>query len=186
MAYGGKHTIRNNLTADQLKSVLQYDPKTGFFSWLHRRAGVLFEKRAGSLTSKGYRNLTVFGTSYREHRLAWLYIYGAWPPDQIDHINGDRSDNRLENLRSATQSENIVNRKAQKNNELGIKGVCIKRGKKYSRPFIATIKKDGKKRTIGRFATPQEAAAAYAEEAKKQHKSFLHPTVKADLPVPRC
>lgn len=99
------HQIAEKLTADILRSILDYDPETGKFDWRNNR------RKAGCLDNFGYHRIQVLGKLYKAHRLAWLHYYGEWPEQDVDHVNGVRSDNRIANLRSATkgqQSQNVA------------------------------------------------------------------------------
>jgi hypothetical protein len=139
---------------------LRYDPKTGKF-W----------RKAGCKSANGYRQIRFQGRQFMEHRVAWFMHYGEWPKGQIDHINGKRDDNRIVNLRLATPSENLRNRKKPCNNTSGHKGVSwIKR---YGH-WQATIKFDGKNKNLGNFATREAAAEAYNQAALKYHGEFAN------------
>lgn len=110
------------LTQERLKEVLWYSPEMGSFIWLVTRRGYAKEGTiAGRVSSKGYREISVDGKRYKAHRLAWLYMHGSWPKDQIDHINRDRDDNSIDNLRDVDQKTNLANTGPQKNNTSGIK-----------------------------------------------------------------
>jgi len=113
------------LTQERLKHLLHYNPDTVVFTWLSKPSRRI---NSGSIAGrikpkKGYVEIGISGRIYLAHRLAWLYIYGTWPKEQVDHINGIRNDNRIKNLRLATTSQNQWNKKMQKNNTSGIKGV---------------------------------------------------------------
>ena len=96
------------LTQDGLRQLLNYDPDMGAFTWRQGRGPVRAGGVAGCLTRKGYRRIQIDGQNYMAHRLAWLYMYGSWPPEQIDHINEIKSDNRLDNLRLANQTLSLI------------------------------------------------------------------------------
>ncbi|MEM1188173.1 MAG: HNH endonuclease [Pseudomonadota bacterium] len=155
------------ITQKQLKEVLSYDPDTGTFIWKQSRGGRLKGSVAGAIREDGY-NVIYFQTRrYYAHRLAWLYVYGCWPKNMIDHRNGVRSDNRIKNLRDVTNQENQHNqRKASRNSSHGYLG-CSPNGRRWQ----AHIKVNGYKKYLGLFKTPQQAHEAYMK-AKKE----LHPT----------
>jgi len=148
-----------DLTQDRLRSLLDYDPQTGRFTWRATKANAVGGTRAGCDMGGGRRSIRIDGRLYREHRLVWLYLFGRWPEAQIDHINCEPSDNSLENLREATQSENNRNRRVQRD---GLKGVV-----KIGRRFYARIRADGATRHLGGFATEEAAHAAYMDAARQ-------------------
>jgi hypothetical protein len=161
---------RNDLTAEYVRSILEYNPGTGVFRWKWRDdarkshntryAGTV----AGCAKPSGYVVITINKRLYQSHRLAWLYVHGAWPPKDLDHIDGDKPNNRIANLRLATKQENSRNVGLQKNNSTGIKGVFWD---KQNQKFRANISNDGKTIYLGLFQTLAEAAAArHAAEIK--------------------
>jgi hypothetical protein len=156
------------LTAEELKKVLTYNPDTGDFHWLittsaRARAGC----RAGNLSALGYRVIKYLGRTYRAHRLAWLYVHGEWPSNQIDHINGDRQDNRIGNLRDVSAKVNLQNlRAAFPKSKTGLLGVSSM----ASGHFLAKIRADGQIVHIGTFSTPEEAHAAYIRAKRQLHE----------------
>lgn len=158
------------LTAEVLRSVLNYDPETGIFTWKIRPA---FRTKIGSVAgyqmTKGYWMIGVKGTYYVAHRLAWLYVNGKWPADQIDHINGVKSDNRIVNLRQATNSQNHANAPKRSHNTSGVKGVSWH---KKRRRWIASIRVHGKLEHIGEFRELSVAADAYSEKARSVFGEF--------------
>jgi hypothetical protein len=159
-----------SLTATQLRASLSYDPEAGHFEWLtgQRRGQV-----AGCVDpTTGYCRIVIAGRPYAAHRLAWLYETGEWPADQIDHRNTVRSDNRWANLRAATASQNKSNCERYSNNKSGFKGVSYSGSAYKNKPWTAAITKDGATRRIGRFATKEEAAMAYAQAATRAHGEF--------------
>lgn len=158
------------ITQNRLKELLLYNSDDGTFVWKIGRSGSSgLGNLAGSIHSKGYKRVQLDGTYYLMHRLAWLYTYGKFPLNTIDHINGVRTDNRISNLREATISENNQNRGMLKNNTSGHKGVSWnKRIKKWEVSIFA----NGKKHSLGCFDNPEEAAIAYKEAAAKYHREF--------------
>ena len=155
-----------NLPHDRLREVLNYDADTGTFTWrikLGRK--VVVGREAGSTHSSGYVTIRIDTQRYYAHRLAWCYVYGSWPPDEIDHINGDRADNRIANLRTATRKQNMENR-AHATGASGYRGVCwLEANQKWR----ASITHNGKCIHLGLFGTAEEASAAYKEAAAIYH-----------------
>jgi hypothetical protein len=157
------------LTAERLRELLAYDAKTGLFTSLTKRGNQAAGAIASSVDGKGYIRVKLDGRDYRAHRLAWLYTYGVWPRDQIDHIDMVRTNNALLNLREATNSLNNANRGVARNNKSGLKGVRFDVGR---RKWRAEIKKNGSAIHLGRFATAGEAATAYAAAASIHFGNF--------------
>lgn len=147
------------MTPNDVKALLDYDPLTGNFCWKVSRRGTaaVVGRKAGCKHSQGYWRIVLDGRMHYAHRLAWAIAHGVWP-ENIDHINGDKSDNRLVNLRVATRSQNMANRPRQTNNTSGFKGVYSvpSRGK-----WRARFKKDGRVFYLGYFDTAEEAAEAH-------------------------
>lgn len=153
------------LDHDRLLSVLRYEKDTGIFFWKIRPARNVFVGDVAGNLNRGYVSITIDKKVYKAHRLAWFYIYGKWPQKQIDHINGNPSDNRISNLRDVTDSINRQNlHKASKNNLSGLLGVCKARKK-----FSALIKKNGVTKYLGTFDNPEDAHNAYLKA-----KALIH------------
>lgn len=153
-----------------LKEILHYDPETGAFTWLVTRGRMAIEGApAGTTTKKGGRRIGIDGRYYHAHRLAWFYVYGNWPEDQIDHRDLDSGNNRITNLREATNSQNGANKRRSDKNQSGYKGVAYKPvlGK-----WIAQIKHNTKVIHIGCFDDPALAHEAYAAKARELHGEF--------------
>lgn len=163
------------LTQTRLKELLHYDPESGSFTRKARSAVRCRGKVGdvlGSINSRGYLTISVDNKKYQAHRLAWLLTHGEFPPDQIDHINGIKTDNRIANLRPATRQENGQNSKKRKDNTSGFKGASFdkQRGKwkaVISVPLLG-------ERSLGYFDTPEAAAAMYAGAARLFHAEFVH------------
>jgi hypothetical protein len=159
------------ITQNKLRKILNYNLDTGVFTWRERIANcVRVGTVAGSSHGKGYWRLCLFGKNYLAHRLAWLYVYG-YMPKFIDHINGLKNDNRLQNLRACSHSENLRNRGRQSNNKSGYKGVSWNNSK---RKWIAQIMVDKKLVHIGYFQNSIQAANAYILAAIKHHGEFAN------------
>lgn len=151
------------LTAERLKQVLTYNPVTGWF-W---RGDTL----AGSLNLAGYRQIRVDGKLYLAHRLAWLYVHGEWPADEIDHINGDRADNRFANLRPVTSGQNKMNSAKRSDNTSGVKGVSLRAD--TGKWFAYINAGPGTRRVgLGCYDTLAEAAEARRYAEAKMHGDF--------------
>lgn len=139
-----------------LHNLLRYDPKTGLLYWRKWKAGCRRNLRAGWQQSSGYIGIMVGDHETRAHRVVWKMIHGN-DPAHIDHINGDRSDNRLKNLREAPNWENNRNLKLMKTNTSGVCGVSWDKSRNQ---WVAEIYDNGKKRFIGRYEEKVEAIAA--------------------------
>ena len=147
----------SDLTQARLKELLSYDPATGVFVWIKARARqVLVGSVAGTVGERGYRRIIIKGKNYRAHRLAWLYVYGEWPDSELDHINRDKLDNRISNLRIVTRSENLQNTDIRKNNTSGTKGVWLN---KIRQKWVASVTINNKYKHLGHFDTIEEAIA---------------------------
>ena len=136
-----KKPCRPELTAEKLRETLRYDPETGLFFWrCNRQGGAKAGTIAGCFDAGGYVRVTCLGRTYPAHRLAWLYVTGMWPTNEVDHINGDRSDNRWANLRAAESSQNSMNRAVRRNCASGVKGLS----QLPSGSWLGAIYKQGK------------------------------------------
>lgn len=152
---------RASITAERLRELLDYCPETGVFTWRVSVGGMKVGARAGCRNNRGYVLIRVDGTIYVAHRLAWLFTTGCWPAEFIDHVNCDRSDNRLVNLREATHAQNQANARLPSNSTVGLKGVTRRKSR-----WEAQIKYCGEKKYLGLFDTPEAAHAAYVAAAK--------------------
>lgn len=156
------------LTQKELKRLLRYDPETGVFTWKvkpckNMKSGIM----AGGLHPRGYRYIRIGRKKYGSHRLAWLYVHGYMPPDEADHINGVRDDNRISNLRLANSSENSQNiYSSRNNNKSGFLGVVFS---KAFRKWGSQIGVGGKRYHLGHFSTPEEAHQAYLKAKREMH-----------------
>ena len=157
-----------DLTAETLRGLLDYDPETGEFRWRVSRGNrIKVGAAAGTVSSNGYVVIRINGMLFKAHRLAWLYTHGMWPDHQIDHINSDKRDNRIKNLRDVSRSVNLQNQtKPPKNNTSGFFGVSWHKRKKR---WGAQIKVNGRKQHIGLFDTPEAAHAAYLVAKLRLH-----------------
>jgi hypothetical protein len=156
----------NLLTQQRLKEVFLYNQDTGFFTYKINRG----RRKVGDVAghkSDGYIWIGIDRERYSGHRLAWFYTYGEFPTDCLDHVNRDRSDNKLSNLREATKQENLQNRNIQRNNKSGITGVSWNKNKGK---FQAQISVDGKNNHLGWFKDTISAFEAYKAASIQHHK----------------
>lgn len=163
--------MKCDLTAERLRCALEYEPRTGNFIWRERPSNrVRVGDIAGNVNKRtGYKSIKIDGLSYYSHRLAWLHVYGEWPQGIIDHRDGDKTNNRIENLRAATLAQNAANAKRPVHNTSGFKGAWF-HGR--DRRWVANIKVDRKTKYLGSFDTREEAHAAYMAAARSLHGEF--------------
>lgn len=161
------------ITAEEIRARLDYDPETGVFTYKYAVARCIkVGFVAGAIDTSGHRQIKVFGRGYSAHRLAWLYVHGEWPALHIDHINGVKDDNRIANLRLATRSQNLHNRKNLRNNTSGYKGVSWNRTLKKYQAYIGC---NGKIKHLGFFEKAKDAHDAYCVAALRLHGEFANP-----------
>lgn len=152
------------MTAEKLRETLSYDREAGRFTWRINRGKAKVGAEAGYFNG-GYRYINIRWGSFPAHRLAWLYVHGRWPEGEIDHKNLNRSDNRFDNLREATGTQNMANRKGW--SSTGYKGVWTVKNR-----FVASIDCCGQRYYIGCFETAEEAGAAYLKAAEQLFGEF--------------
>ena len=155
----------------RLKEYLRYDPLTGVFTWIKKKTkgSVKVGDVAGCPHGNGYWDIRIDRRLYFAHRLAWFYMTGKWPNGHIDHKNGDPGDNRWENLREATASQNHANTRRPKNNTSGLKGASYA---KANNRWLAQIRKQGRHVYLGYHDTKEEAHAAYLEASRRLNGEF--------------
>lgn len=162
---------RNDLTAEYVRSILDYEPETGLLRWKVQRPSHRGKVQPGKVagTSRGGTRIKVGidGHEYMAHRLIWLIVTGRWPEYEIDHKNLNGTDNRWDNLRPATSGQNQSNRPLRSHNRSGTTGVCFAN---RERRWLVTINK----KYVGTFRTKEEAIAARKEAEKQIHKEFTH------------
>ncbi len=157
------------LTAAEVRRLLRYEPDSGAFFWRVDTNKISAGAAAGCWQSRGYWHIRINRRLYMAHRLAWRYVTGEWPIGHVDHINGNRTDNRFANLRIATNSENARNSRRRTNNACGYKGVHFK--KRLSK-FVAQITVNRRVYHLGVFKTAEEAHTAYCKAAKENFGEF--------------
>jgi hypothetical protein len=159
---------RHSLTCERLKELLHYDPDTGVFTWRVWRG---FNAKPGAVAGSKhgkYLGISIDKTKYYAQRLAWVYMTGAWPINEIDHRDTDKFNNRFANLREATHSDNQQNlRKARSHNHAGFLGVHLDHrvGRYMSRITVA-----GKEHYLGCYATAEEAHEVYIAAKRRLHE----------------
>jgi hypothetical protein len=166
-----------SLTQKKLRKLLHYDEKTGVFTWLYRPTNsVHIGDIAGSPDKDGYILIHVNGQRHSAHRLAFLYMTGSFPKEDTDHKDGNPSNNAWSNLREATTTQNLRNRRIQSNNTSGLKGIHKHKIKsKWTGQWRARIKVKDKQLHLGLFDTPEAAHQAYVKAAEKHFGEFANP-----------
>ncbi len=182
-------------SVEVLRKILRCEPETGKLFWLPRPVDMFAtaknpsqrcaawnsrdaNREAMTGTHQGYPRGMVLGRNVTAHRVIWAMMTGAWPEADIDHINGDRSDNRPANLRPATRAQNAINRKVCSRNSSGFKGVSFH---KTDKKWQARIRLGGVRHFLGYFDTPEDAHEAYTRASIEMHGEFRrnanpHPT----------
>lgn len=156
-----------------ISELLSYDPNTGEIRWkVARTNSVTVGDIAGHKRKDGRWVIGIEDQLFLGHRVAWFIHHGEWPSKHIDHINGDPGDNRLVNMRLATDAQNKLNRGKQKNNKSGFKGVAAHKTPYGHKGWRARIKANGKHLHLGVFATPELAHKAYCDAVKLYHGEF--------------
>lgn len=164
---------KKKITPSELHMFLKYEPETGVLTWVPRTGkwssrwnSRYAGKQAGYMDAHGYRAVKLLDRAYLAHRVAWAMTHGEWP-ECVDHLNGNRSDNRLANLRSVSRKMNQRNQKMHSTNTSGRTGVCWA---KKSQKWIATIKVDGRQTHLGYYENFDDAVIA--REAAEQKYGF--------------
>ena len=182
-----KHKVKPQLSQVRLRELFDYKAETGLLIWRPRPLSdfksrqvfsawkTRYSGKVAGCVQNGYRIIRFDNVSYRAHRLIWVFHHGEIPDGkEIDHINGSRSDNTLENLRLATHAENLRNAGANRNNTSGRKGVHFH---KPTKKYRAQIRVGGRRIVLGDFTSIEAATNAYREAALKYHGDFVHQSV---------
>lgn len=159
--------MKHELSLQRLRELLRYEPETGDLIWLVRRRGQVNPGDvAGHLDVTGYVHVRLDGRLYKGHRLVWLYVHGAWPVGVIDHMDGNRANNRITNLRDVVDSVNQENRRTpDRDNRTGLLGVT-----KHGRGFMAQIVAKGRHHYLGTHDTAEQAHEAYVTAKRRLHE----------------
>lgn len=161
---------RKELTAEQVRAILRYEPDTGLIYWIsggrwNRLAGTV----AGTRHPNGYTRIQLLKQLHYAHRLAWLYMTGAWPADEIDHVDNNPGNDRWSNLRPATSHQNKGNARRPRDNTSGVKGVSFDT---RSGRWEAYTTRNSKKKSIGLFDNLEDAAEARRQEGERYFGEF--------------
>ena len=159
------------ITQDELKSILHYDPLTGKFTWIKCKAHWVDKGKEAGCICNGYIRIKINQKKYQAHILAWLYMFGVYPEDIIDHINGIRDDNRICNLLLADASSNNWNSVIRKDNKTGIKGVYFI---KHLNKYMAYVAKNKVRVYLGLHKTLEEAEQVVIKARASLHGEFAH------------
>ena len=159
------------LTQQRLKEVVTFDDTTGIFIRKLKAKRAVIGRTLGYKKSNGYIALSIDGQKYFAHRLAWLYVYGEFPKNDIDHIDGNRTNNKIENLRDVPRTENLQNIKIAKshNKSTGILGAYLHTSGK----FMSRIKVNKKDIYLGLFESAEQANQAYLKAKQQFHKGYV-------------
>lgn len=158
---------KSGLTSSRLRDLLSYDSESGVFRWAKSFGNAKEGKQAGCVGPHGYRYIGVDAGFFKAHQLAWLYVTGEYPVAEIDHIDGNRDNNAFCNLRRATRSENMQNKKKYANATSAYQGVHFH---KCSGKWCAAIQVDRARKHLGVFDTPELASAAYLAAKLELHR----------------
>lgn len=161
--------MKQELTAARLRELLHYDPETGVFTWRVNTSNVKAGAIANSVHTNGYIRFGVDGAKRYAHRLAWLYVHGEMPAHQIDHINGNRRDNRITNLRDVTRGVNMENQRRARSNNMssGLLGVSWN---KAACKWSASIMVARRNLYLGLYSEKGDAYAAYLKAKREMHQ----------------
>ncbi len=173
LAKGKSIRSGRSLTLEQLQARLNYNSETGIFTWLPGQTRPRIKKESAGTKNDGYIKIQISKAKYilNSSRLAWLYFYKKWPDKQIDHIDGNRENNAIKNLREATPQQNSQNRKRKKTASSKYKGMLWHKRLKKWQPMIVVNKKII---YLGLFKNEEEAAEAHRLAAEKYHGEYAY------------
>lgn len=157
-------------TQERLKEVVEYNQETGEFVWrVSTGPRIKAGDPAGAYKGHGYGRIQIDGVRYNAHRLAWLYVYGYYPSALIDHINMDISDNRISNLREASHSDNLKNKKSRASTATGVKGITLSSS---SGKYVVRIRSENRSYYFGSFSSLEEAKKVLYLNRDRIHGEF--------------
>ena len=158
-----------DFTHEKLVSWLRYEPSTGLFVWLKNRKGVKAGDIAGGDDGRGYMRVKFCGRNHGAHRLAWFYVHKSWPLGQIDHLNADRADNRIANLRDVTAQVNVENRRKANGNKAITSPLGVTWHAQCGK-WQASIKSHGRNHYLGLYEDSELAHQAYVAAKRRLHE----------------
>lgn len=161
----------SGITQARLKEVLRYSAIVGVFEWRVAGRKIRPGYLAGGVVGTGYVRITIDRVPYPAHQLAWLYMTGEWPPERIDHRDGDRSNNAFTNLRLATDAQNSWNSKKKASNRSGVKGVFFCN---TTKKWVATFDMNGKVAYRKSFSALEDARAGIRGAREKLQGEFAN------------
>jgi hypothetical protein len=165
--------VESKITGSYLAERLYYDPNDGVFYIKKTRGGAIAGSETGQLRPDGYIQIKMDGRYFLAHRVAWVWMTGEWPKNDIDHQNRNRSDNRFLNLREATRKQNRANASIRSNNSSGVAGVFYLVRKDGRSPrWEASGRENGKKKRLGFFKNKEDAIAARRQWELSHHQDF--------------
>lgn len=159
---------KSDLTAARLRELLNYDPETGLFVWRIRPSKKIAAGVAAGCLDNGYIRIHIGQKTWMAHRLAWLHVHGTWPSADIDHINGNRSDNRIANLRDVSRSVNLQNKRHAQG--ASISGLLGAHWFSPTQAWYSRIMIGRKSHHLGYFKTAELAHAAYLDAKRRLHE----------------
>lgn len=163
-------TTHATLTVERLREVLDYEPETGVFRWrVNKRANASAGSVAGTAHNSGYWRIRIDRRGYLAQQLAWMHFYGRWPDKQLDHIDTNKHNNRIANLREATPTQNLGNRPMRRDNVSGVKGVTWH---PRDQRWRAQITINGRVKYISQHRRIEDAAEAYRRAAEAYFGEF--------------
>jgi hypothetical protein len=169
--------MAESISIKELREKLKFNEKTGQLIWAKASGRMAAGSVAGHAHKGGYWRLLINGEKYPAHRVGWAIFYGEWPTHQLDHIDGNKANNAISNLRLATPSMNqLYNNNARKNNSIGFLGVRV-----MGRKFGAQVKVNSKINYLGLFDTPQDAHSAYLAAKSAAINTAIEAHIKGDV-----
>ena len=157
-----------------LMELLHYNPESGVFYWKTNRKNQIKKGDAAGYNSCGYIRITINNKPYMAHQLAWAYIAGEFPQNEIDHINGVKDDNRFTNLRSVPKKDNLKNKRLYSNNKSGVSGVHYRTD---TNKWVSQISINGRNKKLGCFELLEDAVSARLQSSANNNYHSNHGSI---------